>query len=627
MSGSQNSTSQKKLMPLLLGALGVVYGDIGTSPLYALKLMLSGEKGLTMTTDHILGGLSMIFWAITITVTIKYVVIILRADHHGQGGVMALATLASRGLRKNSKRRTFFTFLAIIGFSLFFGDSLITPAISVLSAVEGLSTATSVFDAMIVPLTLAILIGLFMAQSRGTHHMGRFFGPIMLVWFVVLAVMGVSHIVYAPEIVQALNPIYALGVILESPMKALVVMGFAVLAITGGEALYADMGHFGARPIRLCWFWMVAPALLLNYFGQGALLLRHPEKVENLFFEMAPDWALYPLVALATLATIIASQAVISGLFSMTQQAVSLGYLPRMHIQHTSAEEIGQIYVPRMNWLAMLGVITLVLIFRNSESLANAYGIAVTGVVLVDSFLVSYVAVKLWKWPILPTIVLFSVMILVDIMFFASTAIKFMDGGWFPLLITLIVYGLVQTWRHGRKFMYERLYLDAQGIEDFLQNLPQDVIRVSGTAVYLTTNVTRLPKALQYNYNYNKVLHKRIILMRVKISEVPWISAAERIEAKVLAQDVLAVTVNYGFMQQPDVPYALQLLCLDGWDIDPEQISYFLGRETLIASRLPGLGPLEERLFIILHALAENATAYFRIPPKRVLELGTRLEI
>lgn len=612
---------------LLLGALGVVYGDIGTSPLYALKLILSGTNTLSITPPHVLGALSLIFWALMIAVTLKYVLIIMRADNNGEGGVLALGALASRGLKKTSHRRIIFTSLSLLGFSLFCGDSLITPAISVLSAMEGLKTASSAFDHYIVPATLVILVGLFLIQSRGTQKVGVWFGPIMFFWFGTLAVLGFMQILQHPGVFQAINPIYALNVLVENPSKAMIVLGFVVLSITGGEALYADMGHFGAKPIRMAWFGLVIPALVLQYFGQGALLLEHPDKIDNLFFEMAPEWALYPMVGLSGLATIIASQAVISGLFSMTQQAVSFGYLPRMRIMHTSADEIGQIYVPRMNWLAMIGVIILVLMFGSSDKLASAYGVAVTGVVMMDTILVSYVAMNLWKWPVIPSLCLFTCLFILDAVFFASTAMKIFEGGWFPLTIAFTIFGVIQTWRRGRSVMFDKLYKDALSMEDFLISLNKKCQTVAGTAVFMTTDVTRVPKALLHNLRHNKVIHDRVIILRVKVRDVPWVGVGERIEVKDLGRNFYTVTANYGFMDQPDVPQALALLALDGWDIDIKSISYFLSRETLVASHFPGLGPVEQRLFIALTSMAENATSYFRVPTERVLELGTRVEI
>ncbi len=623
-----NGSRQGVSLALFLGALGVVYGDIGTSPLYAFKLILTGSNALTITPDHIFGGLSLIVWALVIAVTLKYVIIIMRADNNGEGGVLALGALAGRGLKKTSRRRAIFTGLSILGFALFCGDSLITPAISVLSAMEGLKTATDVFDHYIVPGTLVILIGLFLIQSKGTSKVGAFFGPIMLLWFAVLAAMGISHIINQPSVLLAVNPVYAYQVLVDEPGKALAILGFVVLAITGGEALYADMGHFGAKPIRVAWFGLVLPALLLNYFGQGAMLLDHPEKVENLFFAMAPGWALYPLVILSGLATVIASQAVISGLFSMTQQAVSLGMLPRMRIKHTSAHEIGQIYVPRMNWLAMLGVIALVLMFGSSEKLASAYGVAVTGVVAVDTIIVAFVAIKLWRWNKWVSLLLFSALFAVDIVFFAATAVKIPDGGWFPLLIAFTIFGVILTWRRGRSILFDRLYKDALSMEDFLVSLNKNCPRVAGTAVFMTTDVWRVPKALLHNLRHNKVVHERVVLMRVKTRDVPWVPVAERLEVKDMGRNFYAVTANYGFMDQPDVPQALALLALDGWELDLHNVTYFLSRETLVPSGIThGLGPVEERLFIALQSMAENATTYFRIPTDRVLELGTRVEI
>jgi len=624
---TRTQTGAKAALPLLLGALGVVYGDIGTSPLYALKLTLSGANALTIAPPHIFGALSLLFWALMITVTLKFVMIIMRADNNGEGGVLALGALASRGLAKTSRRRAIFTVLSILGFSLFAGDSLITPAISVLSAIEGLNTATTIFNPYVVPITLVILIGLFLIQSHGTHRVGAWFGPVMVVWFVVIGWLGLWHILHHPEILAAVNPAYAYRVVIEDPAKAFFIMGFVVLATTGCEALYADMGHFGAKPIRFAWFGLVFPALILNYFGQGALLLERPQVIDNLFFAMAPSWALYPLVGLSALATVIASQAVISGLFSMTQQAVSLGLLPRMRILHTSPDEIGQIYVPRMNWLAMIGVVVLVLIFGSSDRLGNAYGVAVTGVVTVDTVLVAYVAIMLWHWRKMPSLLLFGALFVVDIVFFSSTAIKIFEGGWFPLGIAFIIFGIMQTWRRGRSLMFDRLYKSALSTADFLAGLGDDCRVVPGTAVFMTTDVNRVPKALLHNLRHNKVIHECVILMRVKVLDVPWVRAGDRLEVKPLAHNFFAVTAHYGFMDQPDVPQALALLALDGWDVHVQSASYFLSRETLVTSRLPGLGLVEERLFIMLSAFAENATTYFRIPADRVLELGARVEV
>lgn len=626
--GKQGNKTRQAPGVLMIGALGIVYGDIGTSPLYALKQAFVGSQALPVDHEHIMGVLSLIFWSLMIAVTIKFVILILRADNHGEGGVLALGALASRGLKRNSRRRAFFTALAVIGFALFCGDSLITPAISVLSAVEGLKTATTAFDHYVIPLTLVILVGLFLIQSHGTHRVGAWFGPVMIAWFAVLAGLGIMNIAHEPSVLAAIHPAYAIGMAVHDPMKVFVIMGLIVLATTGAEALYADMGHFGARPIRIMWFAIVLPSLALNYFGQGALLLTRPEVVEDLFFMMAPAWALYPLVALSTVATVIASQAVISGLFSVTQQAVSLGFLPRMRILHTSAKAIGQIYVPRMNWLAMIGVIILVLGFGSSENLAHAYGVAVCGVVMVDTILAGFVAVSLWRWRPAISILVFSALFLLDSVFFASTLLKIAEGGWFPLLIAFGLFGLVSTWRHGRDILFNKLYRGALPIRDFLTTgLGPDCPRVPGTAIFMTANAQRVPKALLHNMRHNRVIHERVILMRVKVQDVPWVGVGDRIETENLGRGFFAVTANYGFMDQPDVPQALALLALDGWDIDLSALSYFLSRETLIASHFPDMGPIEEWIFIALSAAAQNATHYFRLPPDRVLELGTQVEI
>lgn len=611
----------------MVGALGVVYGDIGTSPLYAFKLVLMGQGGFAPDLEHILGTLSLIFWALIFAVTIKYVFLISRADNHGEGGVLALGTLAVRGSTRTSRRRVIFTTLAVLGFALFCGDSLITPAISVLSAVEGLKTATNVFDPYILPITLVILVGLFVIQSRGTHLVGSFFGPVMVLWFATLSLLGIIHIVEEPSVLAALNPYYAAVMIIHEPFKVFVILGSIVLVVTGGEALYADMGHFGARAIRIAWLGLVLPALVLNYFGQGAMLLAHPERLENLFFAMAPEWALYPLVALAALATVIASQAVISGLFSLTQQAVSLGFLPRMRILHTSATAIGQIYVPRMNWLAMCGVVLLVLMFRTSDSLANAYGVAVSGVVMVDTVLAFFVAVTLWRWHAGWSALVFCTLFVIDLAFFSSTLLKVADGGWFPLMIAGCIFGVITTWRRGRNILYDKLYKNALSTKDFLTSLNPNCPRVPGTAVFMTADNRRVPKALLHNLRYNRVIHERVIVMRVKILDVPWVNVGDRLEVEDLGRNFYSVVAKYGFMDQPDVPQSLALLALDGWDIDLKALSYFLSRETLVSSHFPDMGPVESYVFIALSTAAQNATHYFRIPPDRVLELGTQIEI
>lgn len=612
---------------LLIGALGVVYGDIGTSPIYALKQVFIGSNALPIDRLHVLGTLGLIFWSLIFAVTIKFVILILRADNNGEGGVLALGALAARGLKRTSRRRKWFALLAIAGFALFCGDSLITPAISVLSAVEGLKTATSAFDHYILPITLVILVGLFIIQSRGTHLIGVFFGPIMVVWFLAIGALGLVKICQDPSVLAALNPYYALAMVFDAPFKVFLILGLVVLAVTGAEALYADMGHFGVRAIRVAWFGLVLPALTLNYFGQGALLLQRPEAIDNLFFEMTPTWGLYPLVGLSAIATVIASQAVISGLFSATQQAVSLGFLPRMRIHHTSAKEIGQIYVPRMNWLAMFGVVALVFMFRTSDNLANAYGVAVCGVVMVDTILAAFVAVASWRWRVGWSLAVFGLLFTMDLAFFSSTLLKIVDGGWFPLLIAAAVFATVATWRHGREILFDKLYKNALPTKDFLVSLNPNCTKVTGTAVFMTADNNRVPKALLHNLRHNRIVHERVIVMQVKVLDVPWVGVGDRLEVEDLGRNFYAVVAKYGFMDQPDVPQSLALLALDGWDIDLKAISYFLSRETLVASHFPDMGTLEWRMFIALSSTSQNATHYFRIPPDRVLELGTQVEI
>lgn len=614
------------LRALCLGALGVVYGDIGTSPIYTMRENFAGAHTFPMDDLHIYGVLSLITWALVIVVTLKYVVLILRADNNGEGGVLALGTLASQTLKKESKRRKIFMFLAICGLALFFGDTLITPAISVLSAVEGLKAAAPVFDHYVVPITLVVLVGLFAIQVRGTGKVGVAFGPVMVMWFLTLGVLGIVQIAKNPDILLALNPSYAIQLIIADPYRVFTGLGVIVLAITGAEALYADMGHFGRTPIRWAWYSLVLPCLLLNYFGQGALLLREPQNIDHLFFAMAPDWFLYPLIGLATAATIIASQAVISGVFSVTRQAVLLGMLPRMTIVHTSATERGQVYIPRLNWILMCGVVLLVLMFQSSSKLAAAYGIAVTGTVMVDSILAACVAVSIWRWKKYQSLLVFGSLLVVDALFFGANVLKIPEGGWFPLVVAVAVLGVILTWMHGRKVLYNKLYRDAVLIKDFMPTV-NTYRTISGTAVYLTADLERMPKAMFYNLKYNQVLHERIILLTVKIEDVPWCPRADRVEVTDIGQNFYSVKVHYGFLDRPDVPRALRRCAEQGLDVDPMQVFYFLNRETLIPSRVTEMGPLEERLFMALSTTAQNATNFFRIPPDRVLELGTQVEI
>jgi KUP system potassium uptake protein len=614
------------LRGLMLAALGVVYGDIGTSPLYTLREAFGEAGGLTLSETGVLGVLSLVFWSLILVVTLKYVVLILRADNRGEGGVMALGTLALHAIPENPRARTTIMMLAVGGLALFYGDGLITPAISVLSAVEGLETATPFLEPYVVPLASVVLLVLFLIQSRGTASVGRLFGPVMVVWFSVLGVLGLIQIAQDPGILVALNPLYAVTLLQQEGFHAFVALGAIVLAVTGAEALYADMGHFGRTPIRAAWLGLVLPGLVFNYFGQGALVLRSPEALAHPFYHMVPEWLLFPLIGLATLATIIASQAVISGVFSLTRQAIQLGLLPRMTVLHTSSQEIGQIYIPRINWLLMLGVLALVVGFGSSSNLAAAYGISVTGAMAIDAILAGLVAAWLWGWGLL-AIPVFGAFLLIDLTYFAANALKIPSGGWFPLLVASAFAYIVLTWRRGREILRTKLYAHALTTRSFIDKLDPKLIRVPGTAVFMTGNADVLPKALLHNIKHNKVLHDRVVLMTVRMHEVPSIPESERISVDTLGRGFFKVAVNYGFTETPDVPLALQLCRSKALPIDLMMTSFFLAREILIASPSRELNGLEERLFIFLSAGALAATAYFNIPPDRVVELGTQVEI
>ncbi|MGH6934120.1 MAG: potassium transporter Kup [Dongiaceae bacterium] len=619
-----SARDQSGAAKLLLGVTGVVFGDIGTSPLYALRQALDGQPAGEAA---VLGVLSLIFWALFILVTIKYVTFILRADNRGEGGVLALAAVALRGPLATGKRRTFIIGISILGLTLFGGDGLITPAISVLSAVEGLNVMTPVFEPFIAPIAVAILVALFVIQRHGTAQVGRWFGPIMLAWFVCLAVLGVAELIHRPGVLRAINPLYAVELFQTNGVRAFVILGSIVLAVTGAEALYADMGHFGRPPIRRAWFGLVFPALTLNYFGQGALVLSDPGAQAQPFFLLAPGWAIGPLVLLATLATVIASQAVITGAFSMTRQAVQLGYLPRMAIRHTSETEIGQIYLPRVNWIMMLGVIALVLGFGSSSNLAGAYGIAVTGSMAVDSVLAGLVAWWLWRWSPLVAGLVFGVFLLIDLAFLTAACLKIPAGGWFPLLTAVVGFTVVMTWRRGRRIVYERLYRDALPIADFLARFKESTQRVAGTAVFMTANVLTVPNAFLHNMKHNKVVHERVVIMTVATEDVPRVPPERRIEVNNLGKGFYAATARFGFMESPNVPQALALAHSPGLALDMMQISFFLGHETLVPSRKPDLPMWQEQLFITLTASALSATSYFNIPPGRVVELGVQIEV
>ena len=612
---------------LTLAALGVVFGDIGTSPIYAVReLALAAGRHVPVHTA-IMGVVSLIVWSLIVVVTLKYVLLIMRADNDGEGGVLALASMAHRSNGLGRKTKFAIGTAAIFGLALFIGDGMLTPAISVLSAVEGLGAESDAFNKLILPLTLIILIGLFAIQSRGTAHMGRLFGPVMVVWFVVIGVLGISAIIQAPEILKAVSPTYGLALFVREPWTAFVSLGSVVLAVTGCEALYADMGHFGKFPIRFAWLAIVLPALLLNYFGQGAALLLSPSKSSFAFYALGPHWAHYPLVLLATIATVIASQAVISGVYSITRQAVQLGMLPRMEIRHTSATDYGQIYVPRMNAYLCAGVVLIVLIFKNSNALAAAYGIAVTGVMFLSTILVGIVAVKRWHWSWRLVVPVFGFLALVDLAFLSSNALKIAEGGWLPLLIAACVYVVMETWRLGRRAHLDRIRNNSLPLNLFLERADKTPVRVAGTAVFLTARSDIVPGALLHNLKHNKVLHERVILANVAVDDTPFVPPEKRIDVEKLGKGFFAVRIHHGFFETPDVPLALKDARHFGLAVDPETTTFFIGRETLVLSENPALGTWRTWLYIQLAANALSPARFYHLPPNRVVELGTQVTI
>ena len=612
---------------LTLGAIGVVYGDIGTSVLYAVKeVFRSGH--VPFTHDNVLGVLSLLFWTLTLIISIKYVSLVLRADNNGEGGLVAMLALASQSVQDKPKVRKVLLLVGIFGTCLFYGDGVITPAISVLSAVEGLEVVSHTFSVAVIPLTLVILFGLFVVQKRGTADLGKFFGPITLTWFIAIAVLGVSHIVAYPEVLQALSPHYALLFMFTNPGVTFVILGAVVLCVTGGEALYADMGHFGKKPIRLAWFCVVMPALTLNYFGQGALLLSNPEAVKNPFFMMVPSWALIPMVLLATLATVIASQALITGAFSVTKQVIQLGYLPRLQILHTNVKEAGQIFMPFVNWSLFVAIVLAVLLFRSSSNLAAAYGIAVTLDMLITTVLTFFVVRYAWRYPLLLCIAVTGVFFVVDLAFFASNLMKFMGGGWFPVLIAGAIYILMLTWQDGRALMKEKLKADAIDLNSFLEAVfISPPTRVSGTAVFLTPEPGTVPNALLHNLKHNKVLHETNLFVAVRSHEVPWIGLDKRISIESLGHDCWQVVVNYGFKNDLDLPKALMSIKGRGCDIDPMTTSYFLSRDSIMPKERSGMAHWREKLFAQMHLNASDAADFLNLPSKAVVQLGSKIEI
>ncbi|MDO9071644.1 MAG: potassium transporter Kup [Rubrivivax sp.] len=627
MSAAPHLKTPGALAALTLAAIGVVYGDIGTSPLYALKEVFAQGR-VPLTPDNVLGILSLVFWTLTVIVSLKYVVLILRADNHGEGGLIAMLALASQAVKDRPKLRERLLLLGIFGTAIFFGDGVITPAISVLSAVEGLEVAAPALHRFIVPVTLVVLTLLFMAQRFGTATVGRMFGPVTLLWFITLVLLGVPHIVMHPQVLVALSPHHALLFMATQPGTAFVALGAVVLCVTGAEALYADLGHFGKRPVRLAWFAVVMPALVINYFGQGAMLLQHPENVRNPFYEMAPAWALFPLIGLATLATVIASQALITAAFSVTKQATQLGYLPRLRILHTSVRETGQIYVPFVNWALFGCVVFAVVVFGSSGALASAYGIAVTIDMTITTVMTFFVIRWAWKMPLALAIGASGLFFIVDITFFAANAVKVLEGGWFPLLIGGGMFTLMVTWKRGRALLGERLRSEAIELPLFLESIfISPPLRVPGTAVFLSAEQGSTPFALLHNLKHNKVLHEQNLFVTVQHHELPWIGFDRRCEIAALGHACWQVTLHFGFKNEPDVPLALKLLQGHGVHLNEMETSYFLSRDTVVPT-FGGSMPLwRERLFANMHRNAAGAADFLHLPTNRIVELGSKIEI
>jgi KUP system potassium uptake protein len=624
---ASEGASDERVRALMLGALGVVFGDIGTSPLYALRECFGPASQIAPTADNVLGVLSLMFWALMLVISLKYVLVVMRADNRGEGGILSLLALTLRAAR-GPRERAVITVIGLVGAALFYGDSVITPAISVLSAVEGLNVATPVFAPYVVPFALLILVPLFLFQKGGTERVGAFFGPVMLVWFLTLAVLGVFNVAGNLAVLNALDPSHAVRFFQRNQGPGFLILGAVVLVVTGGEALYADMGHFGRSPIRRAWFALVLPGLVLNYFGQGALLLASPEAVRNPFYLMVPEWGLYPLVLLATLATVIASQAVITGAFSVTQQAIQLGFVPRLTITHTSEQERGQIYLPPVNWALLLAVVTLVIGFGSSSALAAAYGIAVVGAMTMDSLLALVVAIRIWR--VAPVLALagFAVFLAIDLSFLGANAVKIPEGGWFPLLMATVIFVLMTTWRRGRELLAAKLREGQISLASFLARIREGhPPRVPGTAVFLSQSRTGIPNALLHNLKHNKVLHERVVLLTVETADVPRVPAGEHIHIDVREKNFYRVILRYGFFESPDVPRSLQGCAALGLPFDMMDTSFFLGRETLLAATRPGMARWREALFIAMSQNAARAMDFFRIPTNRVVELGTQVEI
>ncbi|MEO8024438.1 potassium transporter Kup [Polaromonas sp.] len=621
------SSKKSSLAALTLGAIGVVYGDIGTSVLYAIKEVF-GSGHVAFTPDNVYGILSIFFWTLSVIVSFKYVLLVLRADNNGEGGLVAMLALASQAVKDKPELRRVLLIIGIFGTALFYGDGVITPAISVLSAVEGLEVISPAFTRFVIPATLAILFGLFFVQKRGTTGIGKFFGPITLVWFGVLALLGIAQIITNPVILKALSPHYALMFLWFNPGTTFIILGAVVLCVTGAEALYADLGHFGKKPIRLAWFSVVMPALTLNYFGQGALLLGNPAAVKNPFYLMAPEWALVPLVLLATMATVIASQAIITGAFSVTKQVIQLGYLPRLNIQHTSVRDTGQIYIPFVNWTLFIAIVMAVVMFRSSSNLAAAYGIAVTADMLITTILTFFVIRHAWKYPLWLCVAATGVFFVVDFAFFASNLMKLFAGGWFPIVIAAAVFTLMMTWKQGRALLNEKLRADAIDLPSFLEAVfISPPARVAGSAVFLTAEPGAVPNALLHNLKHNKVLHEQNLFVTVRNHEVPWIGMDKRLAIESLGHNCWQVVIHYGFKNDPDLPKALEQMRTRGCELEVMTTSYFLSRDVVVPSIGSGMAPWREKLFAQMHHNASGAADFLNLPNNSVVELGSKIEI
>ena len=621
------SSKKSSLTALTLGAIGIVYGDIGTSVLYALKVVFNSGY-VPLTPDNVYGILSMVFWTITVIVSLKYVTLILRADNNGEGGLIAMLALATNAVNDKPKLRRWLLAVGIFGTAIFYGDGVITPAISVLSAVEGLELLSPAFKPYIMPIALVVIFGLFYVQKNGTTGIGRLFGPVCVVWFVTIAALGIPHIWAHPEVLAAVSPHHALRFIFQHPGTTFILLGALVLCVTGTEALYADLGHFGKKPIRMAWFVLVMPALLINYFAQGAMLIYTPESVTNPFYLLAPKWALVPLVILATAATVIASQALLSAAFSVSKQAIQMGYLPRMQIRHTSVHETGQIYIPAVNWSLFAAIVVAVALFKNSTNLASAYGIAVTTDMLITTVLTFFVIRYAWKLPLALCIAATGIFFMVDLMFFTSNVIKFVEGGWFPVLIGLAMFTLMMTWKQGRELLNQNLRTDAIDLPSFLEAVfVSPPARVEGTAVFLTAEPGVVPNALLHNLKHNKVLHEQNLFVTVHNHEVPWIGLDKRLAIEALGHNCWQVVIHYGFKNDPDLPKALQQMRTRGCELEVMTTSYFLSRDVVVPSIGGGMAPWREKLFAQMHHNASGAADFLKLPNNAVVELGSKIEI